>query len=100
MRLGILAFGSLIDDPGPELRNHIARTIPVRTPFPIEFARYSGNRGGAATLVPFRTGQRVSARLFELTTETEVSLATDMLYRRERHKYDGKQYQDPRGLPA
>jgi hypothetical protein len=47
--VGILAFGSLIDDPGPEIEAAlIDRKLNVRTPFNIEFARASIKRGGTS----------------------------------------------------
>ena len=39
-RIGILAYGSLIDNPGPELEpNTAAKIEDVNTPFMVEFAR-------------------------------------------------------------
>jgi len=44
-KLGILAFGSLIDDPGWEIEEAIiARKSGIRTPFAVEFARKSKKR--------------------------------------------------------
>ncbi|QEX18085.1 hypothetical protein FRZ44_33890 [Hypericibacter terrae] len=46
--VGILAYGSLIDDPGEEIAGAIIRmTADILTPFSIEFARRSRSRGGA-----------------------------------------------------
>jgi hypothetical protein len=37
--VGILAFGSLIDDPGPEIEaTLVGRKANIRTPFGVEFA--------------------------------------------------------------
>jgi len=56
-RIGILAFGSLLDDPGAEISRLIERRIePVTTPFKVEFARASISRDGAPTLVPVDQG--------------------------------------------
>ena len=53
LELGVLAYGSLIDDLGPELGPHVRWCIPnIETPFPVEFARTSSSRDGAPTLVP------------------------------------------------
>jgi hypothetical protein len=55
-RIGILAFGSLIGNPGDEiaaLEIAAERRHGVLTPFPVEFARSSTKRGGAPTLVPY-----------------------------------------------
>lgn len=44
-RIGILAYGSLIEDPGKELKPLIIERIPnVKTPFSVEFARSSSSR--------------------------------------------------------
>jgi len=50
--IGILAYGSLIIDPGPEIGPLIVRRITTVTPFVVEYARLSRTRGGAPTLVP------------------------------------------------
>ena len=56
-RIAILAFGSLIEDPGDELDERIRdRVEGVETPFSIEFARSSGTRGGGPTLIPVEDG--------------------------------------------
>src|SRR5438046_945771 len=41
MSVDILAYGSLIADPGIEIRPLIQAHIPTTTPFPVEFARWS-----------------------------------------------------------
>ncbi len=38
-KIGILAFGSLIKDPGAELLPKIAMRIKTQTPFPVEYDR-------------------------------------------------------------
>jgi cation transport regulator ChaC len=51
-KLGILAFGSLINHPGWEIEEAIiARKSGIRTPFGVEFARKSRKRAGAPTLL-------------------------------------------------
>ena len=63
MTIGILAFGSLLDEPGAELEAHIARRIEgIETPFAVEFARSSRTRDGAPTLVPV-TGAGLARRV-------------------------------------
>jgi hypothetical protein len=82
--IGILAYGSLIDDPGEEIAQATARTLTERiiTPFRIEFARKSEKREGAPTLVPVGTGgARVPARIFVLNIREDE--AASRLYRRE-----------------
>lgn len=95
--VGILAYGWLIDDPGDELKPIIARTISdVATPFPVEFARSSGTRGGAPTRVPHPDGARVRASV--LIVEASADKAADMLWRREPGKLiaaSGIRGQDP-----
>jgi len=51
--IGILAYGSLIEEPGKEIEPLIReRRKGIKTPFSIEFARSSSTRDGAPTLVP------------------------------------------------
>lgn len=93
--VGILAYGSLIDDPGPEIAKALTRTIPdVETPFRVEFSRQSRKkRGGAPTLVPVTAdGAFVRAAIFVVSAAEKQ--ATDMLWRRETHTEDLK-----RGYP-
>jgi hypothetical protein len=100
--IGILAYGSLIDQPGAEIAEATVRTLKdgIMTPFRIEFARSSQKRAGAPTLVPFDPGgARVSARIFVLNiSEGE---AADRLWRREINavgsgrKYRAKDHPGP-----
>ena len=91
--VGILAFGSLINDPGDELKQKIVLRIKTQTPFPIEYGRYSGTRGGAPTLVPHQMGAPVAAEILVLDESVIVDEATDMLWRRERRKVgSGERY--------
>jgi len=86
-KVGILAFGSLINDPGPELAPKVIMRIKTQTPFPVEYGRFSGRtRGGAPTLVPHCKGAPVRAEILVLHDDVSVSDARDMLSRRERHK--------------
>ena len=62
--IGILAYGSLIDDPGDEIKPLVKQKIEgVETPFAIEFARSSKSRNGAPTLIP--VSQAVCVNPFE-----------------------------------
>ena len=79
----VLAYGSLIADPGSELA---AVTIGLKrgvlTPFPVEFARTSQKRCGAPTLVPVENGgARVRAIIFKVNVAEKVAI--DIVYRRE-----------------
>ncbi len=81
--IGILAYGSLIDDPGNEIISATIKRIKTRTPFNVEFARSSRSRGGAPTLVPVQTGgSNVNAVILVLGGITEEE-AKNRLYRRE-----------------
>jgi len=84
MTLGILAFGSIVDDPGPELQATVVRRVDVETPFAVEFARSSRTRDGAPTLVPVSDGGApVRAVLLVLDDSIGEAKARGMLYRRE-----------------
>lgn len=83
--IGILAYGSLIDDPGGEIEPYIIKRIEIETPFPVEFARSSRTRDGAPTLVPVsQGGSTVHAVILVLDREVSESQARDVLWRRER----------------
>ncbi len=84
--IGILAFGSLINDPGAEIEASIVgRKLNIRTPFNVEFARSSMGRGGAPTLVPVRRGgSPVSGQILLLNVSEKE--AKDRLWRRELNK--------------
>ena len=80
--VGILAYGSLIDEPGNELGPATVEIIRgVITPFTVEFARKSGSRGDAPTLVPHPDGGHVMAAI--LVLNADINAASDMLWRRE-----------------
>jgi hypothetical protein len=91
--VGIMAYGSLIRDPGREIRPLIIKRIPTKTPFPVEFARLSSKRGNAATLVPYAIGNPVYAELLILKEDISLGHAKDLLWRRECGEEDsGKHY--------
>lgn len=94
--VAIIAFGSLIDNPGDELSAAITEKRPVRTPFSVEYARLSNSRGGAPTLVPVETcGAAVNAMLLVLRDHVSVARAKDMLWRRETKQVGSdKQYRE------
>ena len=81
--VGILAYGSLIPNPGTEIEECRTKIIPdVMTPFPIEFARSSAGRGNAPTLVPVTNGgARVNGQVF--VVDLPEAEAANVLYRRE-----------------
>jgi cation transport regulator ChaC len=84
-RLAILAYGSLINDPGDELNAVIDNVIDgVTTPFKVEFARSSRTRRGAPTLVPVESGgAHVQGSLLVLRTDEPIGEARSKLWRRE-----------------
>lgn len=101
-KVGILAYGSLINDPGDELCAATASRIEnVVTPFNIEFARSSRSRDGAPTLVPVSEGgakvKAVILVLKDLVSEVE---ARDMLWRRETRKVGSGLSYNPPAVPG
>lgn len=93
--IGILAYGSLICDPGEEIQAVIDNLIEdVKTPFKVEFLRSSKCRDGAPTLVPVEEssnyGSCVKAKILVLKEDISEKEAYDMLYRRERNKVGSK----------
>jgi len=96
--IGILAYGSLIEDPGPEIKPLIKHRIDgIETPFNIEFARSSGTRDGAPTVVPvINCGAPVKAVILVLSEEVTTERAKDLLWRREtRNEQSEKHYSNP-----
>jgi hypothetical protein len=91
--IGVLAYGSLITDPGPELEAAtLSRQDGVSTPFAVEYARSSSGRKGAPTLVPVEHGgASVLATILELNVSADE--AADIVYRREIDKIGtGRRY--------
>jgi hypothetical protein len=84
--VGILAYGSLLVDPGWEIEDVTERKIEgIQTPFGVEYAYKSRGRAYAPTLVPVPDGKgaRVCAQVFILNPATGDQEAKDILYRRE-----------------
>ncbi len=97
-KIGILAYGSLIEDQGIELEPRISGKIEgIETPFNIEFARSSSSRGGAPTVIPVESnGVSVKAVILVLNEDVEIEEAKDILWRREtRNEGSGKKYPNP-----
>ncbi len=91
--IGILAYGSLIEDPGPEIGPLIRERIEnVETPFRVEFARSSSSRGSAPTLVPVDDGASVNAVILVLDSRVSVERAEDLLWRRETRNEGGNKH--------
>ena len=95
-KIGILAYGSLIGDPGWEIEAEtIDITRNILTPFDVEFARSSVSRASAPTLVPVDTGgTRVAAIIYEVGLDEQR--AVDILYCREIHQVgSGRRFRPP-----
>lgn len=92
--IGILAYGSLIDDPGKELNPLVRERISnVKTPFCVEFARSSRSRDGAPTLVPVpKGGDCVKGVILLLDPSVDIKLAKDLLWRRETRNEDSDRH--------
>jgi hypothetical protein len=86
--IGILAYGSLLADPGGEIDAATVGRISVETPFPIEYARSSTGRDGAPTLVPVPEdyGAPVQAKILLIRPDMQANAIVDILYRREINK--------------
>jgi len=86
--IGILAYGSLIADPGWEIKRRRVDTLPnILTPFPVEYARKSSTRAGAPTLarVPQDCGKPVNAAILVMKKYSHKEAIRNYLYRRELH---------------
>lgn len=90
-KIGILAFGSLIDNPGKEISDIEIDRINCKTPFKVEFARISTSRNNAPTLIPIlddSKGEKTNATIIVIDERTDLNTAKSMLWRRECHKTD------------
>ena len=97
-RIGILAYGSLIEEPGIELEPLIIDKIcDIETPFKIEFARTSHSRDGAPTVVPVENGGAyVKAVILLLKEHIGLDKAKDLVWRREtRNEKSNRHYTNP-----
>ena len=97
-RVGILAYGSLLEEPGDEIAPLVIARIPgVVTPFRIEFFRSSPTRGGAPTVVPVENGgATVRGTVLVLHDRVSIEDARDLLWRRETRRIGtGRHYRKP-----
>ena len=98
-RIGILAFGSLIENPGDEIKDIELKRIDCETPFKVEFSRISSSRSNAPTLIPVEDGakgKRVHAKLIIIKPEISLDEAKSILWRREIHTSDKERtYKEP-----
>lgn len=94
VRVGVLAYGSLLWDPGSELGDVLDLTSPVhdvKTRFAVEFARSSTTRGGGPTLVPVETGgAQILGAMFPFRERLPVNEAQTLVWRRETGSTSGR----------
>ena len=88
----------MISNPGDgiidALIKHNGYIVDAYTPFPVEFARKSGTRGDAPTLVPVKDGgKRVKGQVFVMNMSEKD--APTILYERETKKPTTEPYNDP-----
>lgn len=83
--IGVLAYGSLITDPGDEIYPLIIDRIKCITPFNVEYARSSKTRQGAPTLIPYELGKPVNAEVLVLNTD-DLKYVKTILWRRETRR--------------
>lgn len=100
MKIGILAFGSLIEFPGKEIEEIEIGRIECVTPFNVEFARISSTRGYAPTLIPIfdnSKGLQVNAIIIIIDSEVSIEKAKSILWRRECHVIEkSENYKEPK----
>jgi hypothetical protein len=103
-KIGILAFGSIIDNPGEEIIDFQLDRINCETPFKVEFARISSSRSNAPTLMPVNDnskGRKVKAVIFVLNSDKIIlEQAKSVLWRRECHKIDKSETYKERKTPS
>jgi hypothetical protein len=87
LRVGLLAYGSLLWDQGPELEDVLDLNMRIRgveTPFNVEFARSSRTRGRGPTLVPVTAGGApVLGAIFPFRERLSVNEAQTLIWQRE-----------------
>lgn len=99
--IAILAFGSLVTDPGPEIAPLIQERRKVTTPFCVEYARLSESRGMGPTIVPVSVGgSHVAADVLVLDPAVTLTEAKNLLFRREtRQERTGRAYVETEDPP-
>lgn len=81
--IAILAYGSLLNDPGPQLAPLIVGREPCETPFPVEYGRASRRWNDGPVLVPHPDGAAVAGALLLLSPGLPLGVAVDLLAERE-----------------
>jgi hypothetical protein len=82
-QIAIMAYGSLISEPGPRIRPLVVDRIARRTPFPVEFGRASRRWGDGPVLVPHPDGGPVEGALLVLHRSVGLGAAVELLRVRE-----------------
>jgi len=82
-QIAIMAYGSVIDDPGPAIEPLVVERRRCRTPFPVEFARASVRWGGGPVVVPSPRGGPVDGFLLLLSPDVGLGAAVELLRQRE-----------------
>lgn len=102
-KIGILAFGSLIDNPGEEISKIENHRIDCETPFKVEFARISSSRSNAPTLIPVGNtskGRNIKSVIIVLKDDIQLEDAKSILWRRECHITDKSKIYKERKNPT
>jgi hypothetical protein len=81
--LAVLAYGSLLWEPGEVLGALVARREPCRTPFGVEYGRVSRRWGDGPVLVPHPAGDPVDGALLHLREGVALGEAVEALRIRE-----------------
>ncbi|MBU4190074.1 MAG: hypothetical protein KJ886_03645 [Candidatus Thermoplasmatota archaeon] len=85
-RIGIFAYGSLINDAGSDITPHIVEKMDQDSPKPVEHARSSSSRCGAPTLVFYDKGSIVKGKILILdldNSEKNIEKVKEWLRKRE-----------------
>lgn len=99
MTVGIFAYGSLIEDRGPELEEAITEwRHNIIGPFGIEFARTSITRGGGPTLVPYENGGPRPLGKVMVLNLTEQEAANRLWWRETRKIGTGEIYRAAKNI--
>ena len=81
--IAILAYGSLLREPGSQLAPLIVGREPCVTPFPVEYGRASHRWNDGPVLVPHPDGGPVEGALLLLAAGLPLGAAVDLLAERE-----------------
>jgi hypothetical protein len=85
LRSGVLLYGAIALDPGPDLLAVTETISDGMTPFPVEFARTNGVNGPYLVPVPEGIGDCVPARLLHIIPDlSEGEIRDRLIYRESR----------------